>query len=593
MNRLIKLLLALSLLLTFVGCTPKDETVSSVVPTVDTQVDEEFSQFLDDYVIEVVSQDYLSTHVYFENPSAYGIEFTSDEVNIGEVEYTQEDKEFIEKTKEELLSFDYELLSSANQDNYDQLLYDLDLQLAYMDDDMEYLGSLFGPMSGFYSSIVTTLVDFVIRDENDLNNYIALINSLPDYLDKVIAYTDKQAKSGTLMINFDSVLEYCQNIVDDSNGTIYELLINKVDGLDIDDSSKENYRLQIEDAYQNSFIAMYQGIITYLNDLKSHNINNELGLANLPNGKAYYELLVKDKAGKDISVEELEKMMQDLLVDNLTVMMTIMQNNPDSYENFDLNMHTSFNSYEEILAFLEDNIETNFPSVGDLNYEVAGINPLIANSGTAAYFNIPAIDQSTPKQIRVNTLDSSLDISSLSNYVTLAHEGLPGHMYQYAYNYQNRDGLFAKVNSNLAFTEGYAVYASYEALDYLNDIDSNHLALYKANEMIIYAILVLSDIGINYYGYDLEEFKEFITQAGLQLTDEGYEVQYEQLRDDPGAFIPYYAGYKQIVDLKEEAQKALGNKFDEAAFNQALLDSGNVPFMVVEKHVDNYISNNE
>ena len=35
--------------------------------------------------------------------------------------------------------------------------------------------------------------------------------------------------------------------------------------------------------------------------------------------------------------------------------------------------------------------------------------------------------------------------------------------------------------------------------------------------------LVLSDIGINYHGYDLEEFKEFITQAGLQLTEEGYQ----------------------------------------------------------------------
>ena len=592
MNRLIKLLLALSLILSFVGCTPTKEIVTTTTPTINAQIDEEFTKFLDDYVIEVVSQDYLSTHVYFENPSNYGIEFTSDEVNLGEVEYTQEDKQLIEDTKEKLLSFDRDLLSAINQDNYDQLLYDLDLQLSYMADDMAYLGSLFGPMSGFYSSIVTTLVDFVIRDENDLNNYIALINSLPDYLDKVIAYTDKQAANGTLMINFDSVLEYCQNIVDD-DGTIYESLMAKVDSLDIDESSKENYRLQLDEAYHNSFIAMYEGIISYLNDLEKNSSNNELGLAHLPNGKAYYELLVKDKAGKDISVEELEELMQDLLVDNLTVMMTIIQNNPESYESFDLNMQTSFSSYDEILNFLENNVTKNFPSVGNLTYEVAGINPLIASSGTAAYFNIPAIDQTTPKQIRVNTLDSSLDISGLSTYITLAHEGLPGHMYQYAYNYQNRDSLFAKVNSNLAFTEGYAVYASYEALDYLSEIDPNHLALYKANEMIIYAILVLSDIGINYHGYDLEEFKEFITQAGLQLTEEGYQAQYEQLRDDPGAFIPYYAGYKQIMDLKEEAQETLGNKFDEVSFNQALLDSGNVPFIVVESHVENYISNNE
>ena len=86
MNRLIKLLLALSLILSFVGCTPTKEIVTTTTPTINAQIDEEFTKFLDDYVIEVVSQDYLSTHVYFENSSNYGIEFTSDDVKLGEVE---------------------------------------------------------------------------------------------------------------------------------------------------------------------------------------------------------------------------------------------------------------------------------------------------------------------------------------------------------------------------------------------------------------------------------------------------------------------------------------------------------------------------
>ena len=35
----------------------------------------------------------------------------------------------------------------------------------------------------------------------------------------------------------------------------------------------------------------------------------------------------------------------------------------------------------------------------------------------------------------------------------------------------------------------------------------------------------------------------------------------------------------------------IGNKFDEVSFNQALLESGNVPFMIVERHIDEYIAN--
>ena len=75
------------------------------------------------------------------------------------------------------------------------------------------------------------------------------------------------------------------------------------------------------------------------------------------------------------------------------------------------------------------------------------------------------------------------------------------------------------------------------------------------------------------------------------MDEVSYKLQYEQLRDDPAAFIPYYAGYKQIIDLKEQAQDELGNKFDEVSFNQAFLESGNVPFMIVERHIDEYIAN--
>ena len=301
--------------------------------------------------------------------------------------------------------------------------------------------------------------------------------------------------------------------------------------------------------------------------------------------------MVKDKTGKDISVEELEALMQDLYADNMQELMTIAQNDPEIIETFNMYIATGFASYEEILSFLNDNMTKNFPDIGEISYEIASIDPLIANSGTAAYFNIPAIDQTTPKQIRVNTQDGALDIGNISTYITLAHEGFPGHMYQFAYNYKNMPNLFLKVNSNLAFTEGYAVYSSYEAMQYLEDIDEDLLDLYRINEMLSYAVIVLADIGIHYYGYTLEDFSEFLNNAGLQMDEVSYKLQYEQLRDDPAAFIPYYAGYKQIIDLKEQAQDELGNKFDEVSFNQALLESGNVPFMIVERHIDEYIAN--
>ena len=592
MHKLLKILLALGLVFSLAGCQTSYNNVSSTDESASVQTNEEFAAFLDEYVLDIISSDYQSVHMFFEDPSAYGIDKQDLEVSWGNVEYTAEDKAETQAYKDKLMTFDRNSLDEVQQDCYDYMLYDLDMQLAYMDEDLAYYGSMFGPMTGFYTAIPTNLVDYQIRTEQDYLDLITLVNELPAYFEKVKAYTDKQAELSLLMINYDSVLEYCQNIVDNKDdSTILTSLLDKAQGLGLAEETVNDYQEKMRDAYYQGFIQMYSDIIIYLQDLQASSPNNEQGLAYLPAGQEYYELLVKDKTGKDISVEELEALMQDLYADNMQELMTIAQNDPEIIETFNMYIATGFASYEEILSFLNDNMIKNFPDIGEISYEIASIDPLIANSGTAAYFNIPAIDQTTPKQIRVNTQDGALDIGNISTYITLAHEGFPGHMYQFAYNYKNMPNLFLKVNSNLAFTEGYAVYSSYEAMQYLEDIDEDLLDLYRINEMLSYAVIVLADIGIHYYGYTLEDFSEFLNNAGLQMDEESYKLQYEQLRDDPAAFIPYYAGYKQIIDLKEQAQDELGNKFDEVSFNQALLESGNVPFMIVERHIDEYIAN--
>ena len=81
---------------------------------------------------------------------------------------------------------------------------------------------------------------------------------------------------------------------------------------------------------------------------------------------------------------------------------------------------------------------------------------LASNSGVTAYFNIPTLDGDSIKQLRVNPISN--DVSSISTFSTVAHEGFPGHMYQYAYMYENVESNYIKALSNInAYTEGYDV----------------------------------------------------------------------------------------------------------------------------------------
>ena len=58
-------------------------------------------------------------------------------------------------------------------------------------------------------------------------------------------------------------------------------------------------------------------------------------------------------------------------------------------------------------------------------------------------------------------------------------------------------------------------------------------------------------------------------------------------------FEPYYVGFHELDKLKTKAMEALGEKFDDKAFHEAILTSGNAPFSVVERNVTTYIDANK
>ena len=160
--------------------------------------------------------------------------------------------------------------------------------------------------------------------------------------------------------------------------------------------------------------------------------------------------------------------------------------------------------------------------------------------------------------------------------------------------YENVESNYIKALSNIsAYTEGYAVYAQYEALSYLDEVDQTLLEAYKENELATYCMIILADIGIHYDGWSVEEFKEFMESKGFSLDDESIQTQYAQLQANPAAFEPYYVGYHEIINMKEDAQQALGSRFHEKEFHTALLESGTAPFQVVQRHIDAYVEKNK
>ena len=584
-------LLSLAFILAYsiVGCQQIDTS----------QEQKQFDEFIQQEFIKTMESDYVATHIYMQNPEAFGVDLDQIEVSLGARPNSDEEMIPVEDSDNAykiFQQFHRNALTEEQKDVYDIYEYQVSLSQKLNNEKFDYYGSYFESMSGIQFQLPTLFADWQVRNEKDVQDLITLLNDTKPYVESVLEYTKKQEENGLLMLDLESIIEYCDSILQPGeNSAILASMNTSVEQLSLNTEKTEEYKRQLKEAFSSSFLPAFQSIRSTMETFQQTGRNNTEGLAKFKYGKEYYELLLKYSIGSNKSVEDIRDMMEEAFSEHLYNCAKIVVSNPEAVEPLISNTlpQTGYLNYTDILDDMKNVISEKFPPVSNLDYHIENMNKESAsNSGITAYFNIPTLDGDSVKQLRVNP--TSNDVSSISTFSTVAHEGFPGHMYQYAYMYENIESNYIKAFSNIsAYTEGYAVYAQYEALSYLDEVDQTLLEAYKENELATYCMMILADIGIHYDGWSVEEFKEFMESKGFFLDDESIKMQYTQLQANPAAFQPYYVGYHEIISMKEDAQEELGNRFNEKEFHTALLESGVAPFQIVQQHIDAYVEKNK
>lgn len=553
-----------------------------------------FDRFMEKQFTGAMESSYLGAHTYLTNPEDFGVDLSGVSYTLGP-RFTAEEmanqRAELQEVSDDFSAFDRDLLTPEQQDLYDTFDYQITLQTALADEKFDYYAQLFGSMTGLHFQLPTLFSDWVVSGAADAEALIQIVSDVKPYIDSALAYTREQANRGLLMTDLDDVADYCAGILEQGeNSAVLAAMTENIDALELGAAEKEDYKTRLTAAFTESFLPAYQAISDTMAELKESGKNNTGGLASLEHGKEYYALLLQQSVGSEKSVEEVRALMESAYQTHAEALGQLVETDPISVVKALTGAlpETGYTSYEEILTSLQAQIAQDFPAVSNLNYEIKEINEEIASdSGVAAYFNIPPIDGGSVQQLRVNPLGS--DLASISTYSTVAHEGFPGHMYQYAYMYENVASNYVKAVADVpAYVEGFAVYAQYEALDYL-EMDAELLDSYRENELLTYCAIILGDIGIHYDGWTLQEFTDYLNALGFKIDSESAKPQYDQLWANPCAFEPYYVGYEEFAALRKQAEEALGTSFDEKAFHQALLESGTAPFAVVERNVQAYI----
>lgn len=571
LHRFLGLLIALILLLS--GCSRFSGHTAD---------DKSFQKFTNRLFQQEVSSSTISLHYTLQNPADYGLLDTP--VTYG---YFFTDpamaKASLENLSAALMQYKDSSLSEENRLTYDVL--DSYLKTAAKGADYLLYEEPLSPITGLHAQLPVLLSEYQFYSAEDVETYLQLLEQTGDYFESLLTFEQVKVNEGLFMPDYqvDSVTEQCRSFVDmDKTNCLYTTFAERLDTLDgISDKQKEKFISQNDSCIQTVIFPAYENLITELTSFKG-NGKNEKGLCCLPDGKNYYEYIVKRNAGVSESIPELQKMTKKQMSEDLKAMQKVLYTSGVASSG-----ETSVLESAQPTSMLNDlkkKITSSFPAIPDVNVNVKYVPEAMQEYLSPAFYMIPAIDNTTENVIYIN---QGQTVEGLNLYTTLAHEGYPGHLYQTVYFSSKNDTPVRSILDFGGYVEGWATYAEMMSY-YMAPLSKNDATLLQKNSSVILGLYALADMGINYDGWTVSDTVKFFKDYGITDVNAIQSV-YQLIVGDPGNYLKYYIGYLKFFDLKKQTSQRLGDKFSQKDFHKAVLDVGPAPFDIVEKYVEEHL----
>ena len=553
---------------------------------------EKFQKYLNELFVEEVSDNTLDLHYSLADPEAYGVT-PPEEPTYGEIEETsdetiEEDRNECLEEIDELEAFNYDLLTSSQKYDYDVIHETLKTNLELI--DYTYLYEPFAYTSGLHSNLPIVLSEYIFYDKSDVDDYLVLLKQTPEYVDMYLDFERTKSEMG-LFMNANSaseVIRQCEEfIADPENNLLIETFnsnIEEVEGLS--SSEIEEYKKENHDAVINYIIPAYENIISVFEELKNTG-KNELGLCYLDGGKEYYTVLLKSKVGTDKTPEEVIETLDDKIAEVSSLYGTAAFSNYLAYSDY---IENEDNIYEErdpkkCIRYFEKVFEERFPKAPDFDFTITPVHESLENIVSPAFYMTPPIDRYSDNVIHTN-LNSD---GAGTVWSTLAHEGFPGHMYQFVYYFStNPEPIRTLINCD-GYSEGWATYVEHMSFDYYDEYEHDcykDFEKYTSETSLLVSARV--EIGVNYEGWDLEDTREYLDSNGFN-GDAAQDIM-DYVIAEPVNYQMYTLGWLEFEELRSFAKGALGSDFDEQEFHKVLLEAGPSQFYLLKQRVENYIA---
>jgi len=471
---------------------------------------------------------------------------------------------------------------------------------------------VFQHMNGPHSQLPAFMINYQsVENVEDARNYIARLNAFKTYIGQHAERAEAQFNNGISLPKFvyAKVAKASRNVItgapfsEGPDSPLYDDIKSKFSKLDIADDEKNALIDEAKAALLNSVQPAYLGL---LNMFERHGAaaSKDDGAWKLPNAETYYASRLRHYTTTDMSADEIHEIgltevariqnemraiMKQVNFDGtLKAFFNYLRTDPQfTFPNTDEGRQQYIKEATEIIDEMKGELNGLFITKPKADMIVKRVEPFREATAFGAFYDQPAIDGSRPGTYYINLKDVKEQPIYLMQALAY-HEGIPGHHMQIAIGMELA-GLpkFRTLGGHTSYIEGWALYSEsvpkelglYK--DPYSDFGRLSMEIFRAARLVV-------DTGIHTKKWTREQAVQYYLD-NIPNPEGDVRAEIDRYIVWPGQATAYKIGMLKIQDLRKNAEKRLGEKFDIREFHDVVLANGSVPLKILEELVDNWV----
>lgn len=540
-----------------------------------------------------------------------GLDFHNDELT--DASPARDDEQFARLQRDYAMLHRYDHASWTGQQrlSYDILDYFLGIQVK--GEPWRLHNFPVNQMFGVQSDLPNFMAEVHgVEDVASAENYVARLGHFRTKFGQVLEGLKRREAEGVLPPKFlvEKVSAQMRGFIDgDAKSnmlyTTFDEKLAKIPAEAMDEATRARLRGEVERAIAATVVPAYRDLIAYFESLAAKPLTND-GAWSLPNGDAYYAYAVESNTTTTMTPDqihaigiaevarigaEMDAILRDAGLTEGTIGARVQQLGRDPaqlYPDTDAGRAAILADYQAIIDEISAGLDPYFAVEPEAGVQVKRVPTFAEKTAPGAYYEAPSLDGKRPGTFFANLRNVS-EIAKFGMRTLSYHEAVPGHHFQIAIA-QELKGLptFRTMVPFTAYSEGWALYAerlAWEAgfeKDPLDNLGRLQAEMFRAVRLVV-------DTGLHAKRWTREQAIGYMLDMTGMGNDE-VTSEIERYLVNPGQALAYKVGMLKLLELREKARAALGDRFDLREFHDTVLKNGAMPMAILERVVDEYVA---